>query len=331
MCCTYCCCCSSRLGAACSRRPACVRAMSRGRGISSWRVSEHKQKNWKCKILCSCTVRKQFAVSLHKRQKRRENLDIARTCPTLHMAAAPLPGFPSGSAVAEGGAPPVASEIFRDATAAVTAARERMWRLQVQALTVAPMDLFDSPKSDAAIENLRRLHHPYLGCLLQGQPVFDDSSDHDGAFKTLGLSHPHHCQLFHPFPRLSPLERSLLQAEAFGERSRDSIASIPFIFSIPQEVLKLRYLPPSRKTIKLELESPPSPFRDYSLTEMRPVFAQKITLVKDKDKGSFFEIETNTYHFERTVVGSEKIMCQNVCITRCLASATLLVNFFESF
>jgi hypothetical protein len=252
------------------------------------------------------------------------------TTATAAVSAAPLPGFPLGAAVAGGGALPAAAGIFTTATAALSAASDRTWRLQVQALNVAPMELLETPKSDAAMESLRRLHHPYLGCLLHDQPVLDEAIDHDGAFKILGLSHPHHCQLFRPFPKLSALERSLFQAEAFGQRSRDSVenpASIPFVFSIPQEVLKLRYLPPSRKTIRLDLESPPSPFRDYSLTEVRPVFAQKITLVRDKDNGSYFEVETNTYHFERSIVGSEKILCQNVCTQIIVRVRTLFIDF----
>jgi hypothetical protein len=227
--------------------------------------------------------------------------------------------------------------IFDAATAAEDAAIKRIWRLQVQALTVAPMELLDCPQSDAAMESLRRLRHPYLGCLLPDQPFFDEMSDRlelNGASKVLGLSDPHHSKLFSPFPKLSELERSLLQAEAFGEKSRGSNpVSIPFILSIPQAVCKLRYMPPSKKTIRLEIPSPPTTqYRDYSTFDDVPVFVQKITLVKDKDKGSFFAVETNGYRFDRSVVGSEKIVCQNVCPLALLARAGCCPSIsFESY
>ena len=182
---------------------------------------------------------------------------------------------------------------------------DNKWRLQVQALTIAPMELDDIPKSDAVMASLRRLPQPYLGCLLLDKPGYGrDDTDCDGAFKVLGVPREH-VNRFAPFPNLSALERSLLQAEVFGDKSDGAIKkplSIPFILDISHDVCSLRYKPPKRKVIPIEA--------NISL----PVFVQKITLVNPhKDNDSFFEIETNLYKFEQADVGSEKIVCKNVC------------------
>jgi hypothetical protein len=198
-----------------------------------------------------------------------------------------------------------ADEVARDEE------KQKKWRLQVQALTIAPMELLDFQKSDAVTADLRRLQHPYLGCLLNDKPVFEENSDCDGAFNVLGLRDDER-RLFRPFPKLTALERSILHAEAFGEKSKDSLdnpASIPFLWNIQQDVCKLRYMPPKKKTVTLDIPLPPPLIRDTK-DEERAVFVQKITLVKDTV--SFFEVETNAYKFETAVAGSEKIVCQNV-------------------
>jgi hypothetical protein len=172
--------------------------------------------------------------------------------------------------------------------AADTAAADRQWLLQVQALVVAPMDAPDLRASDAIKDNLRRLPHPYLGCLIRSDPE----------------------QLHQPI--LSGLEKSLLQAEAFGERSSTSVEnplSIPFITSIPLDICRLRYQPYIKKTIRLDIDSPPPAIRPDQ-TEQLPVFVQRISVVKEQ--GSFFEVETNTYYFDRNAVGSSKILYKNV-------------------
>ena len=183
---------------------------------------------------------------------------------------------------------------------------DNKWRLQVQALTIAPMELDDIPKSDAVMASLRRLQQPYLGCLLLDKPSYNgvDDSECSEAFKVIGLRREEF-DLFTPFPNLSALERSLLQAEVFGEKSDGAIKkplSIPFILDISHDVCSLRYKPPKRKVMPIEA--------NISL----PVFVQKITLVNPhKDNDSFFEIETNVYKFEQADVGSEKVVCENVC------------------
>jgi len=57
-------------------------------------------------------------------------------------------------------------------------------------------------------------------------------------------------------PKLTALERSILHAEAFGEKSEDSLdnpASITFLWNIQQDVCKLRYMPPKKKTVTLDI------------------------------------------------------------------------------
>jgi hypothetical protein len=228
------------------------------------------------------------------------------------MAAPAL--FPPPILPAPTGAP-VAPILF--SASASNVLDEATWRLQVQALNVAPAELHDVQKTDGAVASLRRLQHPYLGCLLGDKlPRFDEASegDCDGAFKVLGLN-AEDCRLFLPFPKLSPLEKSLLQAEVLSRDSiqkvlsRDSIkkpASIPFILDIPQEVCRLRYQPPKRQLF--DALDP-----NNKSTDPQPLFVQNIELVTDKNEDSFFEIQTNLYRFDSAIVGSEKVVCQNVC------------------
>lgn len=220
-------------------------------------------------------------------------------------------GFPSvlgAAAVAPASLAPAPQSLFP--AASPNAQDDEKWRLQVQVLSIAPMELHDLQKSDSVVSNLRRLQHPYLGCLMPDKPFFDDTSEADcgRAFEVLGLSRED-SRHFRPFPKLTALERSILHAEVFGEKSRDSIDKplrIPFILDIPHEVCRLRYQPPKRK-IK-------DPLTTVASKHFHPIYVQKINLVQDEEKGnSFFEIETNYYWFDQEVAGSDKIVCANVC------------------
>ena len=222
-------------------------------------------------------------------------------------------------------APILPGKLFSHGTEAAAAAEEEKWRLQVQALTIAPMELRDFHTelsdfygSDAVMENLSRIQHPYLGCLLLDRPVIGGTQEE--ALKEvqqdlrLGVVDS---LKFLPFPRLSALERSFLQAEAFG-KSSDSVKglfSIPFILNIPQEVCKLRYRPPSKPAMNLDIPSPPLATRQSDPQGPdQHVYVQKITLVKKNENHtvrSFFEVETNYY--KRGDGGSENIVHENVC------------------
>jgi hypothetical protein len=252
----------------------------------------------------------------------------------MFPAASSLPGQPA--------------QLFSVGTAAAAAAEEDKWRLQVQALTIAPMELRDFQAelrdfqaSDAVMESLRRLQHPYLGCLLLDKPGIKDKPDHErtleernefnDAFRDLRLGADDR-GMFLPFPTLSGLERSFLQAEAFGE-SPDSVKgtlSIPFILNIPQEVCKLRYRPPSKPAMNLDLSSPPPAACRHDQGPDQPVYVQKITLVKKNENDtvrSFFEVETNSY---KRGDGSENIVYENVCTIHFCTTAkphSLLIDF----
>jgi hypothetical protein len=225
-------------------------------------------------------------------------------------------------------APILPGKLFGHGTEAAAAADEEKWRLQVQALTIAPMELRDFHTelsdfygSDAVMENLSRIQHPYLGCLLLDRPVIGETQEEalelKEAIQQVLRLWDVDSQQFRPFPRLSALERSFLQAEAFG-KSTDSVKgtfSIPFILNIPQEVCKLRYRPPSKPAMNLDIPSPPLHTRQSDPQGPdQHVYVQKITLVKKNGNHidrSFFEVETNYY--KRGDGGSENIVHENVC------------------
>jgi hypothetical protein len=249
----------------------------------------------------------------------------------LPAAAAPfvLPAAPAAPfALPAAAALPLHGKLLGHGTEAAAAAEEEKWRLQVQALTLAPMELrdfhtelHDFHASDAVMESLSRIQHPYLGCLLLDRPVIGGTQEEALELKTaiqqdLRLGDVDSLK-FLPFPRLSALERSFLQAEAFG-KSPDSVKgpfSIPFILNIPQEVCKLRYRPPSKPAMNLDIPSPPLAIRQSDPQGPdQHVYVQKITLAKRNENHivrSFFEVETNCY--KRGDGGSENIVHENVC------------------